>query len=199
MRDYTAILDFWLEGANDQVLIKKKNPPFSRWFASNRRFDEKIRELFEDDWNKAYDGQYREWEKTARGRLALIILFDQFSRNMYRNTVKMYASDPKALALSQEMVRDTMDEDLSLIERKFVYLPFMHAEDIEVQEFSVACFTGLMELVKKVNPANLSYYEANLNYAKNHCETVKRFQRFPHRNKVLNRVSTPEELAFLSA
>ena len=93
------IIDFWFEGINDATVIKNNELPFRKWFIKDARFDEEIRQRFEPDLQKAFDGGYAQWENSPRGRMALIILYDQFSRNMYRDTEKMYAYDSVALDL----------------------------------------------------------------------------------------------------
>ena len=100
MADMKDILDFWFQGVNDATVIDKKTAPFNQWFTKNEKFDAEIRARFEEDWRKASGGEYHSWEEALQGRLAVIILLDQFSRNMYRNTPQMFAGDVKALDIT---------------------------------------------------------------------------------------------------
>ena len=197
MPDFDPILEFWFNGIDDQTVIQNSKPPFNKWFASDAAFDRTIRERFEGEYSKARQGGCKDWESNARGRLALIILFDQFSRNMFRNTPQMYETDLMALELAVRSVNEGTDRHLPLIERVFVYLPLTHAEDLKMQELSVGCFEGLIEESQRTNPANAHYYEYNLSYALKYLKIIRDFGRFPHRNVVLNRLSTEAERAFL--
>ncbi|HBR15091.1 MAG TPA: DUF924 domain-containing protein [Candidatus Omnitrophica bacterium] len=138
------ILEFWFEGLNDQTVIDKRAFPAKKWFIKNRRVDDEIREAFEHDLIRAGQGEFKDWERSARGRLALVILFDQFPRNIYRNTPKMFAYDPLALDLAVRSIREEKDQELQLIERVFLYMPLMHAEDVKTQTWSVERFTHLL-------------------------------------------------------
>jgi uncharacterized protein (DUF924 family) len=183
-----AILNYWFEGVNDEITIDKKALPFKKWFLKNQKVDEEIRERFESDLTKAADGEYKVWEESAKGRLALIILYDQFSRNMYRDTPRMYAYDALALDLTLRSIDQGQDQEVSLIQRTFVYMPLMHFEDSSLQQLSVKCFTDLVEESKAKAPINTHYYEGTLKYAQAHHDTVVEFGRFPHRDAILNRV-----------
>ena len=130
MTDPVSILNFWLEGVTDATLINKGAMPFRKWFSKNEEFDQEIRERFGSDLAAAREGQYRSWKNSAQGCLALIILFDQFPRNMFRNSPRMFENDPAALALTLKAIYDDgWDTQLSLIERTFLYMPLMHSED----------------------------------------------------------------------
>jgi len=179
-----AILNFWFEGVDDQTIIDKKNSPFKNWFRGGRTFDESIRAQFATDLEKAQKGEYKSWEEIPRGRLALVILFDQFSRNIYRNTPKMYATDPLALELSLRSIEEKMDYDLQCIERLFLYMPLMHAENLEVQTKSVECFKRLVDEAGQINSQNTGYYEYHFSYTQKHFSTIKEFGHFPHRKKL---------------
>ena len=146
---------------------------------------QRIRRKFEADLLKAAEGGYKDWENSPRGRLALIILFDQFSRNIYRDTEKMYAADALALALMLRVVDQDKDQELMLIERAFLYLPLMHCEDVQLQQRSVECFTRLVEEIKITNADNAHYYEYSLKHAKEHHDTVAKFDRFPNLDVIL--------------
>ena len=137
-----------------------------------------------------------DWTASARGALAVVILLDQFSRNMFRGTPRAFAQDPLALAICNSAVDTGMDEELSPLERSFLYLPMEHSEDLAVQERSVRCFGALLE---RCAAADRDLFAEFLDYAEQHRRIVARFGRFPHRNAVLGRPSTPEELRFLEA
>jgi len=184
-----AILEYWFEGIDDSTAIDVKECPFKKWFLKDEKVDQDIREQFESDLIKAGAGEYKKWEETLQGRLALIILFDQFTRNMYRDTENMYAYDAIALELTQRTITDGTDKDLMLIERAFFYLPLMHSEDVGLQQQSVKCFTKLVEEVKANSGDNADYYEYSLKYAKEHHDTIAEHGRFPHRDAILNRTS----------
>ena len=191
------ILQFWFEGITDQTPIDKHTLPFRKWFAKDERLDAEIKETFEAQLLFARGGQCREWENSSPGRLALIILFDQFSRNMHRGTAKMFDTDSLALDLSLRSIDEKIDGEWPLIERIFLYMPLMHSEDLDIQKLSVRCFEKLAGEAKHKFPQNVSYYEYNLRYAQKHCSVIEQFGRFPHRNIFLARISTAEESAFL--
>ena len=188
MNKIDTILDYWFEGVDDKTKIDVKNMPFKKWFIKNEKMDEEIRRQFESDILAAADGQYKGWEDTARGRLALIILFDQFSRNMYRDTAQMYAYDPLALKLTLGALGQDKEQELLLIERTFLYMPLMHSEDLKRQQLSLKCFSRLVAESKVKNPDNMHYYEYTLKYAQEHHDTVAQSGRFPHRDSILSRV-----------
>ena len=192
-----SILNFWFEGVDDATFINKNKPPFRKWFAKDISFDGEIKDRFEGDVAEAAQGRYRAWEKTPEGKLALIILFDQFSRNIYRDTEEMYAFDALAQKLALSMIANNEHAALPLIQQVFVYMPLMHAEDRELQKLSVRCFERLVETSRQGKPDNSAYFEYHLKYARRHFDIVERFGRFPHRNRTLERASTDEELEFL--
>lgn len=192
------ILNFWFQGISDQTLIKKNQPPFSTWFTKNVDFDNTIKIKFEETLKAGLAGKLLDWETTHHGCLALILLFDQFTRNIYRDTPQMYLADSLSLNLNLRCIDQQWDQSLLYIERVFLYMPLMHAEDLTMQEKSVESFTKLHDAVYEKYPLNSSYYFYNLTFAKRHHEIIKRFGRFPHRNKILNRPSCGEEIAFLT-
>lgn len=191
------ILAFWFEGLNDNKIILKNSPEVKKWFKKEESFDSAIKEKFEGDLIKAKGGEYKSWEESARGRLALIILFDQFSRNIYRNTPKMFENDSLALNLTLHSIKDGMDTQLQLIERIFLYMPLMHSEALATQKLSLQFFKNLAVLSKTQNPENTPYFKYTLEYAKRHHDIIAKFGRFPHRNAILKRLSTAEESQFL--
>ena len=191
------IIQFWFEGLTDDVLIEKKNPIVKKWFVKDAKFDQEIRMRFEEDIQKAARGEYNSWEDSPQGVLALILLFDQFPRNIYRGLPEAYAFDLKALALSLQAIHREDDLKLPLIQRIFIYMPLEHDENIKVQMKSIQCFKNIVKLAQQKSPQNVSYFEYNLTYALKHEAIVQEFGRFPHRNAILKRASTPQEVTFL--
>jgi uncharacterized protein (DUF924 family) len=169
------ILQFWFEDIDH-----------SRWFKKDPDFDRELAQRFGDLLTRAKNDQLDDWCDTPRGRLALIIVLDQFSRNICRGTPGAFEVDPKALQLTVDGIRDGTDKDLSLEQRSFFYLPLRHAEDLAMQEL------GLVK-TRELNEAGYGTDK----YALNHLEIVERFGRFPHRNAVLGRRNTPEEDEYL--
>lgn len=192
-----AILQFWFHNLTDATAIDKKSPPASLWFNGGRVFDEEIRAKFLADYEKAKAGEYKDWEATARGTLALVILFDQFPRNMFRNSPQAFETDALALDVVSRSVYEGIDKDLALVERVFLYMPFMHAESLSFQEEGVRAFEALVEESKQKASPNTSYFEYNLTYAQRHRDIIAQFGRFPHRNATLKRTLTAPEEAFL--
>jgi len=184
-----SIINYWFEGIDDSTAIDVKDTPFKKWFIKDEKVDQDIRQHFESDLIKAGAGEYKKWEETLQGRLALVILFDQLPRNMYRDTENMYAYDAIALELTRRTIKKGNDKDLMLIERAFFYLPLMHSEDVGMQQQSVEYFTKLVEEVKVNHGDNAHYYEYSLKHAKEHHDTVCEHGRFPHRDAILNRAS----------
>jgi len=192
------IHQFWFQGITDQTPIKNNQPPFKMWFMKDEALDKRIKNDFEADLLSAFAVKNSGWEESARGRLILILLFDQFSRNMYRGSERMFTFDGRALDLSVKTIEEQRDKELMLIERVFLYMPLQHSEDIRWQERSLKQFQLLIDESQLINPANTSYYKHTFDYARRHYEIIKRFGRFPHRNVLLNRSSSQEEAAFLS-
>lgn len=187
MERIEAILDYWFCGVDDSTAIDKKALPFRKWFTKNKDIDEEIHRQFESDLTRAADGKYKDWENSTKGRLALILLYDQFSRNMYRDTERMYAYDALALELVLRTMSQKREGDLSLIQRVFLYMPLMHFEDVKLQQLSVQCFSRLVEESKSKSPANTHYYEYSLKYAQEHHDTIVKSGRFVHRDAILKR------------
>ncbi len=169
------ILQFWFEDIEH-----------SCWFKKDAEFDSELRQRFGDLLIQARDGRLDHWCDTSRGKLALIVVLDQFSRNIYRDQSEAFAADAKALELALEGIRAGLDEELSLEQRSFFYLPLRHAEDLEMQELGLA----------KTRELNDAGYGSD-KYALNHLEIIRQFGRFPHRNKVLGRSNTAEEESYL--
>jgi uncharacterized protein (DUF924 family) len=192
-QDYGHILNFWFGDLTDQTPLNNRNPIVRRWFNPTPEFDRDIKLRFEPLLSEAAhhkDGDNKSY-------FALVILFDQFPRNMYREDARCYQYDHRALTLTQQVLSNRADKELHLFERLFLYMPLMHAENEATQELSVQYFEELFNEAGRVCPQNQSYYKSNLQYAKNYRGIIKQFGRFPQRNAILNRSSTAEERVFL--
>ena len=166
------------------------------WFRSTRQTDDTIRERFAPTLKAASDGLLAHWEATPHSRVALVIVLDQFPRNIHRGTADAFRHDPQALAVARRGFAAGHATALSVPERAFLLMPFQHAEDVSVQRESVAHFE---KLVSDAPPGWRQFAEGNAKYARLHFEIVERFGRFPHRNAILARPSTPEELEYLKS
>ena len=176
MRDTKQeIIHFWFEETAPQL-----------WFQISEEFDNTIKDCFSVTYDMAKEGLSNNWNDEAEGALALCIVLDQFPRHMFRGNKRAYESDAKALTLVKQAIQRGFDQVLEPVKRGFLYLPFQHAEDLHDQERSVELYTRM----KDVN-------EAGYMYALRHHDAIKRFGRFPHRNAILGRESTPEELEFI--
>ena len=193
VREIEQILDFWFGacGPNGALDPAKKK----MWFGDGRKYDAVIRKRFGKLHSRASRGELDvQWAAMPRGRIALIVVLDQMSRHIHRGTPAAFAQDPAAQRLAVTGVEKSVDQELVPAQRVFFFLPFEHAEDLELQRLGVRCFDGLARTVAE--PCRKEY-ESFADYARRHCEIVERFGRFPHRNQPLGRVSTPEEIKFL--
>ncbi len=181
------VLDFWFlpAGAEGHGKVRME------WFRKDDAFDAVIKERFGALVEQAVAGGLKEWDTAGpRGVLARILVLDQFTRNSARDTPGAFAGDTLALAAAQYLADGGAHLELSPLERWFAYMPFEHAEDARMQETSVQLFTALAE----TGPG----FESPLDYAHRHRGVIARFGRFPHRNAILGRASTPEETEYLS-
>jgi uncharacterized protein (DUF924 family) len=167
----------------------------ARWFEGGPAFDEELRRRFGALHAEARAGLLDGWAETTRGRLALVLLLDQLSRNLHRGSAEAYAGDAHALALAREALERGEDRALALCERVFLLLPFEHAEDLAAQETSVAGFRALAE---QAPPRARELFASFLDYAVRHRDVIARFGRFPHRNAALGRATTDAERAHLA-
>lgn len=189
-----AILHYWF-GHADGVAIPSEHRIWI-WFSADSAVDLEIKAQFYDDFVKGVRGDYSDWVGTSRGYLALIILFDQFSRHICRHTAQAYDQDQRALDLCLKGIDAQYDHMLSLIERVFFYFPLLHAENAEMQALSIRAFEMLLSLSF---PETRSVFERFLEQAVQHHKIISRFGRFPERNEALGRASTPSELEFLKS
>ena len=169
------IIDFWF---SDRIK--------SQWFSSTPELDKEIAEKYEGLWNKATLNELEEWSISPTGSLALVIILDQFPLNMFRNQAKSFSSEKMALTISRKAINNKQDKEVEKEKLPFLYMPFMHSEDIDDQNRSV----------KLYSEADLG---ENIEFAKHHRDIVKKYGRFPHRNAILSRDSSEEELIYLAS
>ena len=184
-----SILTFWFghPTAKDYGQYRKA------WFVKNPDFDQQIRQQFLADYENAATGQYDDWKETPRNAVALLLLLDQFPRNLFRNQARSFATDSQALALAKNLVNRGQDKSLPAVQRFFVYVPFEHSEVLADQNRCVELMQTLIATVPDMDEA----LKGGLDYAIRHRNVIQRFGRFPHRNEILGRQSTPEEHEFL--
>lgn len=168
-----AVLTFWFETLSP-----------ADWWRKSKRLDDQIRQQFAATHAAACRGELHHWRSEPAGRLAEVVVLDQFSRNLYRNSPRAYAQDSQALVLAQEAIRVGADKPLDAKQRGFLYMPFMHSESRTIHEWALALFS---------QPGQAKH----LSHERKHKAIIDRFGRYPHRNEVLGRTSTPEEKAFL--
>lgn len=173
---YEALLTFWFEDVDPK-----------RWFAGDRALDEAIRRRFSAQYAEAAAGRCDDWADSVDGALALIVLLDQFSRNLFRDDPRAFAMDAKALGVAERALAQGFDRAARPERRPFFYMPFMHSENLADQRRSVALFAAL--------DGGAQW----LDYARRHMRIIERFGRFPHRNEMLGRPNTPEEAAWLDS
>lgn len=171
-----AILDFWI----DEVGPKG-------WYEADDAVDAEIGARFGDAHHMAAKGQLSDWQETANGSLALLILLDQFSRNMFRGDAKSFASDPLAREIARSAIARDQDQQIAGREQQFFYLPFTHSEDLTDQDYGV-----------ELNQTRFAHNSDDALHARAHREIIRRFGRFPFRNDALGRVSSDEEKTFMA-
>lgn len=170
-----SIISFWFEEIDKKL-----------WFNSTPEFDAQIRDRFEQLYVAALKDELSDWENTAEGCLALVIVLDQFPLNMYRGKPESFDGEQKAIDVSRRALDKQFDEQLDEQYKAFLYLPFMHSENLQDQDLSVSLY----------QKADLT---ENLRFARHHREIVRQFGRFPHRNRILGRQSTREETEYLNS
>ena len=175
MHSARDILEFWF---SDKVR--------PLWFKSTPEFDQTLKDSFEVTWEHAKDGKLDNWRSSSEGALALVIILDQFPLNMFRASAKSFSTEALSREVARQAIEQGLSQSLSNPELAFLYMPFMHSEDIEDQDYAIELFeqAGLVENVK---------------FARHHRDIVQRFGRFPHRNQYLERENTQEEQAYLNS
>ena len=165
------VLDYWFSEKSKQF-----------WFASTPQVDNEIKVRFESVWEKAAEGEYSQWRETADGSVALIVILDQLPLNMFRSDPKGFQTENMAVEVALNAINNGFDEELNDEKLLFLFMPLMHSENIDHQNLQVYLFDK---------------YNFNLEFSKHHRDLVKKFGRFPHRNQILGRMSTMEELDYL--
>ncbi len=194
--DPEEILSYWFPpgyDADPETFLQQ----ILRWFQGGPEVEKEISKLFAPLLEQARQGEFDWWAHTSRGRLALIIVLDQFSRTVYKGTALAYAQDPTALRLALSGIEEGMERDMALMERLFFMLPLGHAEGPDHLKRLDWMVRQGEEMVELAPPHLRGIYEHSLSQAKAHREVIARFGRHPHRNEVLGRTSTPEELEYL--
>ena len=181
-----ALLDAWFGPPDDPAREQQREI----WFKSTAEFDDALRDAFLADYEAAAAGALRAWEALPEGALALVLLLDQIPRNIFRGTPRAYATDAVARAAADRALERGFDRLVPLVWRRFFYMPFHHSEDIADQRRSVALFDAL--------PRNPDRRGSLRRYGRPYVEVIERFGRFPHRNAILGRESTPDEVTFLA-
>jgi uncharacterized protein (DUF924 family) len=192
METHETILQFWFGSNTDDKIVAEERSKL--WWSKVPQTDRQIQQRFEPYVAKAANRELDSWLATPAGCLALILLTDQFPRNIYRNTPKAFSFDALACSWCKEGIGKGFHHALRPIQRVFFYLPLQHSESVEDQDRSLALSE---ELIAGVGPEKRSTYDGFLRFAVRHRDIVKRFGRFPHRNLILGRESSSEELAFL--
>jgi len=169
------IIDFWY---SDRIK--------SQWFASTPELDKEILEKYERIWEKASSGELDEWNNSPDGCLALVIILDQFPLNMFRGQAKSFKTERKAIEVAWKAIKNELDRNIEKEKLAFLYMPFMHSEDLTDQDMSVSLY----------RESNL---DANITFVEHHREIIRKFGRFPHRNKILGRESTEDEILYLAS
>jgi uncharacterized protein (DUF924 family) len=190
--DYEQVLEFWFgelgpDGRATPAVAK-------RWFQGGPTFDQEIRDRFLSLHAAVAAGGHEDWLSSPRGRLALVLVLDQFSRNMFRGTPAMFARDARALEHTFDAIAKGDEKSLATDERVFLYMPLMHSEKLAVQERCVDLFATFRD---SLSGEARDAVARNLDFAIRHRDIIRRFGRFPHRNGILGRSSRPEELEFL--
>lgn len=169
------IIDFWFSDATREL-----------WFNSTPAFDQQLRDRYQDTWRRARQGELDRWMQSADGCLALAIVLDQFPLNMFRNTAQSYSTEAKSREVARVALENHFDQAFDTDHKVFLYMPFMHSENLEDQELALKLFDqpGL---------------ESNLRFARHHRDIVAKYGRFPHRNEALGRESTGTEIEYLNS
>jgi len=193
LTDPETVLSFWFGALDAHGRADAQHQ--ARWWSKDPGFDTEVRSRFEPLHHAAVGGELQTWLDAPRSRLAYIVVLDQFSRNMFRESARMFAADGLALAATREGVAREHDRPLALHERVMFYMPFMHSEQLADQERCIALFSVLSAESSDTGRALML---SHIGFAERHRDIVRKFGRFPHRNALLGRTSTPEEAEFLA-
>ena len=192
--DIRRVLDFWFsDGAMDQPTIDSR---LDRWFSANSDFDALIRQEFGTLVERASKGALNSWAEEPEGRLALILLLDQFRRNIYRSTPKAFSRDAQAVKLCVEGAATGAYKTLTPLQQVFYFMPLQHAESLRIQQRSLKIYEGLLAGVSETLKATFATFAQ---FAELHHDIIAAHGRFPHRNRILGRPDTPDEAAYLES
>ncbi|QSP94076.1 DUF924 domain-containing protein [Marinobacter salinisoli] len=194
MFDWKEILDFWFGELDENGLPDHFHR--NRWFRSDRKFDQELRRRFMSMILFASEQGLDHWRDKAGGVLAEILLLDQFSRNVFRGSALAFAQDAQAKKLCYRAMREGLDMQLPPVQRAFIYMPLQHSEREQDQQVSVECYE---QLAASTSGMLQTFMQSFAQSARDHRDIVGRFGRFPHRNRILGRTSTPEELEYLKS
>ncbi|EGP08774.1 putative transmembrane protein [Bradyrhizobiaceae bacterium SG-6C] len=175
---------YFMISSPSDIVTFWRDAGYDRWYGKDDAFDQELRDRFMDTWEAARDGKLTAWQDSDEGALALLIVLDQFPRNMFRNDARAFSTDALARSVAARAIAEGRDQRIEQGMRSFMYLPFEHSEDMADQEHSIALFEPLGA--------------DSLKWAVLHADIIRKFGRFPHRNAVLGRTTTPEEAAFLA-
>jgi len=189
------VLGFWFPPGLDADL-ETHLKQVTTWFRGDADFDREIEERFKSTWEAAVCGELDDWAATPRGRLALILVLDQFSRNIARGTPAAYAQDKKAQRLAREAIEQDLTDDMPIWQVQYFGVVLGHSEDLELQDIAVPFMERM--IAERPPPHLKAFYEATLRQPRGHREVIRRFGRHPQRNAILGRESTPEELEYLA-
>ncbi len=189
--DAQTVHDFWFGGPLDDAAFVRAR--LDVWFKTDFDFDDEVRRRFSGVLEQAAAGGLAHWNESALGILMRVVVLDQMPRNIHRGSPRAFATDDLARVASESAFARGLDTALSLIERVFLYMPFEHAEDLAAQDF---CVAGYRRLLDEAPPDFRELMQACVEAGEAHREVIRRFGRFPHRNPILGRSSTPEELAW---
>ena len=173
--DYNSIINFWFDAETKPL-----------WFNSTKEFDEQLQRDFSDIFLKAKNNVLKHWEEQPLGALALVIILDQFPLNMFRGKAESFSTESLSRVIAENAINKGFDAELTIEQRAFLYLPYMHSENIDDQEKSLILF-------------NQPGLENNFKFAQHHYDIIKNFGRFPHRNEILGRESTSGEVKYLNS
>lgn len=192
MESPETICEFWFGSSQDDLDVAQQRSKL--WWSKDPDVDTEIKARFSSYLSKAASGELETWQQTPLGILALILLTDQFSRNMHRGTAQAFAYDAIARSFCKQGLKDDTDQSLRPIQRVFFYLPLEHSESLADQEH---CLQLFQRLAADCEPRSLSTFERYIDFAIRHRDIINRFGRFPHRNAILDRDSTQAEIEFL--
>jgi len=190
----SEVLEVWFEGPSATALGNAS----SRWFTKDDAFDATLRARFGDALEKAARGELGGWCSAPRGSLALVVLCDQFARNVYRGSARSFAFDPLALSTSLGARARGEDAALSIPQRVFLAMPLMHSESLAIHDEATSVFAAILEHAEHHVPSLVDYAKSIIGYEVKHRAILDRFGRYPHRNSLIDRASTPAESEFLA-